>query len=122
MDGVDLFPFVRGTYKGMPHERLYWRFRGQRAIRRGDWKLMTCNGEYWLLFNLADDPFEEHDLSAERPQLARELYEEWKEWDAQMIEALWMRSEAHLDWLEDSGGRDPTTRPAGRVPAGIRFE
>lgn len=40
LDGVNLLPFLTGKSKGSPHDALYWRFGGQLAIRKGDWKLV----------------------------------------------------------------------------------
>ncbi|OPZ15005.1 MAG: Arylsulfatase precursor [candidate division BRC1 bacterium ADurb.BinA364] len=112
LDGVNLIPFLVGEDKGMPHDCLFWRYRDQRAIRRGDWKLMTCNAEFWLLFNLADDLSEERDLSQQHPELARELLDEWNAWSAQMMEPRWNRKEPDLEWIESVGGLDPTRPPA----------
>jgi arylsulfatase A-like enzyme len=67
---------------------------GQRALVRGDWKIvweqMTANiwweGEKpdhwrsWRLFNLADDPTEQHDLAADEPEILTELTALWNEW------------------------------------------
>ena len=67
---------------------------GQRSLVRGDWKIvweqMTANiwweGEEpdywrtWRLFNLADDPTEQHDLAAENPNLLAELTTLWDQW------------------------------------------
>ena len=67
---------------------------GQRSLVRGDWKIvwdqMTANiwweGEKpdhwrtWRLFNLADDPTEQHDLAAEEPEIFAELTTLWDQW------------------------------------------
>jgi arylsulfatase len=67
---------------------------GQRSLVRGDWKIvweqMTANiwweGERpdhwrtWRLFNLADDPTEQHDLAAEEPEIFAELTTLWDQW------------------------------------------
>src|SRR5262249_14129808 len=42
LDGVNLLPYLRGEKKEAPHEALYWRFGGQMAIRKGDWKLVKA--------------------------------------------------------------------------------
>ena len=67
LEGVDLVPLVQeGTE---PVERtLFWRTpfrRNQRAIRRGDWKLMD-DASKLMLFNLAKDIGEREDLSQTR--------------------------------------------------------
>ena len=59
---------------------MYWNFRGGRnlGLRLGDWKLTDCevgNGRRLELFNIADDPFEADEVSADHPQKVDELTE-----------------------------------------------
>jgi len=87
-DGVDLMPYLAGK-KGdaRPHEVLYWRRDDDYAIRKGDWKLAwndhsVMPGSDAMLFNLAEDPGEHHDLSAKHPKLKQELQDLFDEWDS----------------------------------------
>ena len=68
IDGVDLEPFLSGDEAGVPHDRLFWRRSVASAMREGDWKLIKVKGNPILLFNLADDPHEDHNLAAREPQ------------------------------------------------------
>ncbi|MFK7895206.1 MAG: arylsulfatase [Myxococcota bacterium] len=58
---------------------------GGRAIRQGDWKLLSLpepKGDgLWQLFRLTDDPSEEIDLSAKFPEKKRELIKLWAEYE-----------------------------------------
>ncbi|MEO1835664.1 MAG: sulfatase [Akkermansiaceae bacterium] len=88
VDGVSFVPAL----KGKPFERaaIYWHFphysnHGMQspggAIRLGDYKLL----EYFenntvQLFNLKQDPGEQHDLSKAQPKRARELRERLQTW------------------------------------------
>jgi arylsulfatase A-like enzyme len=75
LDGMDLWPVVRGTQEirsprgevvlSLPGEDVE---TGPMAIRVGDWKLV---GE--SLFNITQDPAEEHDLAAKHPDIYRRL-------------------------------------------------
>jgi arylsulfatase len=60
---------------------LGWELFNNRAIRRGDWKISWLyrpfGTEDWQLFNLADDPAEQHDLSDKFPEKKRELVALW---------------------------------------------
>ena len=81
LEGIDLVPLVQeGTD---PVERtLFWRTpfrRNQRAIRRGDWKLMD-DASKLMLFNLAEDIGEREDLSQTRTDVVFELYNLLEEW------------------------------------------
>ena len=90
LDGVDLLPHLAGRTTDPPHDRLYWRFGAQRAIRAGDWKLVKGVGvEAPILVNLAEDPSESTDLSAAHPDKRRELEEAWKRWNEGLVEPLW---------------------------------
>ncbi len=78
LDGADVSPLFQG--EAVPREKpLYWRYDRALsapytvAIRDGDWKLLA-DGDLsrFELYNLREDPKEEHELSAARPeQLAR---------------------------------------------------
>jgi arylsulfatase A-like enzyme len=108
LDGVNLLPYLRGEAKGAPHDALYWRFGGQMAIRRGDWKLTKANAgggraggggaasrrekatvEGAKLFNLKDDIGEQTDLAAKHPEKVAELAGLWQKWNAEQADAAW---------------------------------
>ena len=61
---------------------LAWEHAGQRAVRRGDWKALYVSGENgpgrWELFNLSNDPGEQHDRAADNPAILSELLAEWQ--------------------------------------------
>src|SRR5882724_11697604 len=40
LDGVNLLPFLIGENSQTPHESLFWRFGPQKAMRKGQWKLV----------------------------------------------------------------------------------
>ena len=60
---------------------LAWELFGNRAVRRGDWKLRWEYKSFgkgdWELFNLETDPGERKDLAAERPDKLKELVAIW---------------------------------------------
>jgi len=63
---------------------LGWELWGNRAIRKGDWKLLWLHKPMgiadWELYNLRDDPGETQDLADAHPQKARELTALWDEY------------------------------------------
>lgn len=89
LDGVNLLPYLTGQESGKPHERLYWRFGEQWAVRSGDWKLVVANGGSRSpeLYNLAADISEAKDLAAEQPDKVKELQEQWNAWNAEQAPA-----------------------------------
>ena len=63
---------------------LAWELFGNRAIRKGNWKIRweykPLGKEDWELFDLAADPAERHDLAATHPEKVRELVAHWDEY------------------------------------------
>ena len=86
LDGVNLIPYLSGKNQGVPHNALFWRWVGQAAIRKGDWKyifLASDNRQY--LFNLATDPEEHHNLLTQQPELAKSLRAQLEKWSQGLI-------------------------------------
>ncbi len=63
---------------------LAWEIFGNRAVRRGDWKLRwqyrPFGKESWELFNVVADPAERRDLAAEHPEKLAEMIALWDEY------------------------------------------
>lgn len=93
LDGVDLVPFVNGKSKGVPHERLFWRFGKQFAMREGDWKLMSMGDGAPLLFNLKSDIGETKDLAAAEPARAQAMKAAWDAWNQKNMPPRWLPAE-----------------------------
>lgn len=76
MEGASLAPLFHG--KPLQREAIYWEHEGNRAVRRGDYKLVAKGAKgAWELYNIAKDRSEQNDLAAELPELATELAELW---------------------------------------------
>ena len=73
-DGFSILPTLIGKGHQRLHDHLYWEFHetDMLGVRRGDWKLVVKRGQP-ALYNLADDPHEDRDLSAEHPDIVRLL-------------------------------------------------
>jgi len=114
LDGVNLLPFLTGERSGAPHDTLYWRFQEQRAIRRGDWKLLQLRGDPRArLYNLAADIGETTDLAAKEPARVKELNDAWASWNAALMAPQWRRQDA------TTGGRRGQAGQRGRGGAAI---
>ena len=72
-DGVDIWPLIAEGAEP-PDRSIYWNFRDTAGLgaRRGDWKLMKHYGKTEL-FNIAEDPYEEREVSADHPEIVAEL-------------------------------------------------
>ncbi|MBX6314651.1 MAG: sulfatase [Isosphaeraceae bacterium] len=97
IDGQSLMPLLTGS-GDFRREALYWHYphysnQGGRpggAIREGDHKLIEFYEDGHVeLYNLKDDPGEQHDLAAQKPELATRLRQRLAAWresvDAQMM-------------------------------------
>lgn len=74
IDGVDLLPYLEDAQAGDPHEAIYWRTGTYRVVRSGDWKLQLSDpDETPFLYNLAEDPTEQHNLAATEPEHLQRL-------------------------------------------------
>jgi arylsulfatase len=81
MEGRSLASAFSGRGTG-PERALFWEHEGNRAARRGRWKLVSRHGGGWELYDLAADRTESRDLAAAHPDRARELAAAWDHWAA----------------------------------------
>lgn len=56
---------------------IWWLHEGNRAIRVDDWKLVSAKGDPWELYDLGIDRAETKNLTALKPQKAKQLEEMW---------------------------------------------
>jgi len=76
--GTSLLPAFLG---GLSQSRtLFWEHQGNKAVRSGDWKLVSDHQGNWELYNLQQDRTELHDLAAGEPQRANQLRDAWENW------------------------------------------
>lgn len=78
LEGKSLVPVFAG--KSIDREALYWEHEGNRAVRSGDWKLVSKHGRPWELYDAATDRIERIDLAAKMPERVKALsamYESW---------------------------------------------
>jgi arylsulfatase A-like enzyme len=81
IEGHSLTPVFRGGR--VNRERpLFWAYGGNWAIRDGDWKLThdRRQPERIELFNMRDDPVEQHDLAATEPERVARMRTAWQAW------------------------------------------
>jgi arylsulfatase len=76
LQGRSLVPLFSGN-KREQHEELYFRFASCRALRKGEWKVVSFYGSQWELYNMVSDRFEQHDLAKQHPEIVRVLSERW---------------------------------------------
>ena len=88
MEGEGLLNLFAGDQK--KERTLFWEHEGNRAVRKGDYKLVAIHNTPWELYDMSKDRSELKDLSSAMPKKAEELrsaYEVWakrvgaKPWD-----------------------------------------
>jgi arylsulfatase A-like enzyme len=74
-EGIDLIPILAGRQPEV-ERTFFWRAvpgnRNQRAVRRGDWKLVV-DQNHTKVFNVRQDPGERRDLTSSQQAVARQL-------------------------------------------------
>lgn len=87
--GVSLLPVLEGK-KSKRHEAIFWEHEGNRAVRYGDWKLVSKHPDTWELYNMIEDRTELHNVADQHPKEVKKMiamYEKWaansdvKPWD-----------------------------------------
>jgi len=92
MDGRSLLPFLADGHSTPVHERLFWRSGYNRAIRHGQWKLVTdLHSGNLALYDLTADKNEQHDLHITHPEVVKMLQQHYAKWDAEMQTPAWPR-------------------------------
>jgi arylsulfatase A-like enzyme len=104
LDGVSLMPLLDEPAATLKRDFLCWHYPHYyygmntpvSSIRQGDWKLLEYFKDGRLeLYNLASDPGEKHDVSATRPDLAKQLRIRLHSWRQSVDAALPTRNP---DW------------------------
>ncbi len=82
LPGKSLVPLFQRD-AAIPRDALYWHHEGNRALRVGDWKLVSEseNANQWELYNLKRDRIEAKNLAAAQPERVRQMSTVWQQWD-----------------------------------------
>ncbi|MEM8732735.1 MAG: sulfatase-like hydrolase/transferase, partial [Planctomycetota bacterium] len=65
---------------------IWWLHEENRAVRKGDFKLVAGKGESWQLYDMSQDRAESNDLRLKMPRKARELQNTWEAMTAEFEE------------------------------------
>lgn len=68
---------------------LFWEHEGSRAVRKGNWKLVSEIHQPWELYNLETDRTETGNLAEQHPGLVKELEKEFLNWAQKVGVANW---------------------------------
>ena len=82
LDGAD-FSSLLLENESLEERPVYWRFRGERTVRIGPWKLLVLKDSTYL-FNLLDDPSEKVNTIQRYPDLSDSLKQLLQAWEEDM--------------------------------------
>jgi arylsulfatase len=95
-DGRTILPTegvsIRPAFEGKPLDRpspLFWEHEGNRAVRDGNWKLVSRHGKPWELYDVPADRAEMNDLASQHPERVREMSERYHVWAARAHVLPW---------------------------------
>jgi arylsulfatase A-like enzyme len=87
-EGINLLPALTGEIPQAAERALYWRSPPQRAIRKGDWKLVMWTTPALKkplsgleLYRVASDPEESENVADQHPKKVEELVALWNAWN-----------------------------------------
>ena len=79
MRGESLVPIFNGEIR-KSHDILFWEHEGNRAVRMGEWKIVSKKGQSWELYNMNRDRTELNNLANDSTELLNMLVEKYQEW------------------------------------------
>ena len=104
VDGLSLIPVLTDSVKQPMRDVLCWRSGYNRAIRSGDWKLITdgLSGNH-ALYNVRTDKKEQHNLYDAQPEIVKQLQLQHATWESEMMDPKWPRVMDYRWW----DGKEP---------------
>ncbi len=81
-EGKSILAMLEGG-RGDGNRLLFWEHEGNRAVRKGKWKLVALGpGEAWELYDIETDRIESKNLAADKPGIVKDLAAEYDQWAA----------------------------------------
>jgi len=91
VEGLSLVPVFDNKPSG--HKTLFWEHEGNRAVRKGKWKLVSEFPEGWELYDLEADRTELNNLAGEYPDKVKELEKLYNDWAKRCNVVPWSEME-----------------------------
>ena len=90
LDGVDLLGMLTEDRK-LPERTLFWRYRKEKAVRKGPWKLLLQRSQV-KLYNLDEDLAEKKNLAKTRSAMVKKLEDELSAWEQEVSAGVKLRA------------------------------
>lgn len=109
LEGRSLAPAFSG--RQIQREALFWEHEGNRALRLGDWKLVSKEpAGPWELYDMRRDRSELNDLAAAQPERVKRMVETWESWARRTHAIPW-------PWNDAYGATPPAPKGPELAPA-----
>lgn len=80
LEGKSLLPVFQNKERE-GHKAIFWEHLGNKAVRRGKWKLVSRQErDIWELYDMSVDRSETNDLSLDYPEIVRDLNKYYEAW------------------------------------------
>lgn len=89
LEGKSLLPVFEGEERE-GYKILFWEHMGNRAVRKGHWKLVSKYPQNeWELYNIDEDRIESNNLALKLPEKVKELEKDYFEWTKRANVIAW---------------------------------
>ena len=82
-DGKNVLPVLLEN-KEMQERSVYWKTKDNKAIRKGEWKLVMIGQKKPQLYNLSTDIGEKDDLSNKNPKIVKKMRRLYNQWETEV--------------------------------------
>jgi arylsulfatase len=112
MEGVNLRPALDGRPLNRPRP-LFWEHEGNRAVRSGNWKIVSMWPGEWELYDIAADRVERNNVAAQHPEIVKTMAAEWDAWAKRTNVDTW-QGPARAPWGDNARGGGAGRQGQGR--------
>jgi arylsulfatase A-like enzyme len=96
VEGRSLIPVLQG---GTRPQILYgWEHEGNRAVRDGDWKLVSRYPQTWELYDMRNDRLEVRDLAKDMPARVTTMSAQYQTWATRVGVKQWVGAQTPIGW------------------------
>lgn len=82
-EGLSLLPIITGK-KWNGHDYLFWEHEGSRAVREGQWKIVSLPKSNWELYDMESDRSELNNLARSNPDKVAAMEVQYYNWAAKV--------------------------------------
>ena len=108
MEGISLLPALAGRALNRA-QPLFWEHEGNRAVRSGNWKIVSRFPDDWELYDIAADRVERNNVAAQHMDVVKMMAADWEAWAKRTNVDSWP-GPALMPWGDDAPARGGARR------------